>query len=62
MNAKSATRQQLEDSVRALLPRSGDIPEKIRTAKSSTATVGLGGLVTGYAWGWLRGRRSRRRR
>ena len=62
MNAKSATRQQLEDSVRALLPKSSDIPERIRTAKSSTASVGLGGLVTGYAWGWLRGRRSRRRK
>lgn len=61
MSAKSPTRQQLEDSVRALLPRSSDIPERIRAAKSSTAGVGLGGLVTGYAWGWLRGRRSRRK-
>ncbi|HEY5121147.1 MAG TPA: hypothetical protein VII84_06195 [Acidimicrobiales bacterium] len=61
MNPKSPTRQQLEDSVRALLPRTSDIPERIRTAKSSTAGVGLGGLVTGYMWGWLRGRRSRRK-
>jgi len=61
MNAKTPTRQQLEDSVRALLPRSSDIPARIRDAKSSTAGVGLGGLVTGYVWGWMRGRRSRRR-
>jgi hypothetical protein len=61
MSPKDATRQQLEDSVRALLPRSSDIPARIRNAKSSTASVGLGGLVTGYTWGWLRGRRSRRK-
>ena len=61
MSPKDATRQQLEDSVRALLPRSGDIPTRVREAKSSTAGAGLGGLITGYAWGWLRGRRSRRR-
>jgi hypothetical protein len=62
MSDKSATRQQLEDSVRALLPRTSDIPERIRTSKASTAGVGVGGLVTGYVWGWLRGRRSRKRR
>lgn len=61
MNPRGATRQQLEDSVRALMPRSSDVPARIRNATSSTAGVGLGGLVTGYAWGWLRGRRSRRR-
>jgi hypothetical protein len=59
---KSATRQQLEDSVRALLPRTDAIPERIRAAKASTAGAGVGGLVTGYVWGWLRGRRSRQRR
>jgi len=61
MSAQDPTRQQLEASVRALLPRRSDIPAKIRDAKSSTASVGIGGLVTGYAWGWLRGRRSRRK-
>jgi len=55
------TRQQLEDSVRALLPRTTGIPERVLNAKSSTAGVGLSGLVTGYVWGRLRGRRSRRR-
>ena len=60
MSAKSATRQQLEDAVRALLPSTSGIPERIRSASSSTAGVGLGGLVTGYVWGWLRGHRSRR--
>jgi hypothetical protein len=55
----SATRRQLEDSVRALLPRPEDVPARIRNASSSTASVGLGGLFTGYLWGWMRGRRSR---
>jgi hypothetical protein len=59
--SEPVTRQQLEASVRSLLPRTGDIPERIRSAKSSTAGVGVGGLVTGYVWGWMRGRRSRRR-
>jgi hypothetical protein len=61
LNSKSDTRQQLENSVRALLPRQRGIPAKIRNAKSSTAGAGLGGLVTGYVWGWLRGHRSRKK-
>ncbi|HEY5303966.1 MAG TPA: hypothetical protein VIJ86_07910 [Acidimicrobiales bacterium] len=61
MSTGDVTRQQLEDSVRALLPRTTGIPERVLNAKSSTAGVGLSGLVTGYVWGRLRGRRSRRR-
>ena len=60
MPDRTTTRQQLEDSVRALLPRSSDISSRLRRAKSSTAGAGVSGLLTGYAWGWLRGRRSRR--
>jgi hypothetical protein len=62
MSEKTATRQQLEDSVRALLPRTSDVPDAIRTATSSTAGVGLSALVTGFVMGWKRGRRSRRRK
>ncbi|MDH2903139.1 MAG: hypothetical protein PXZ08_04210 [Actinomycetota bacterium] len=61
MSMKDPTRQQLEDSVRSLLPRAHVIPVRIREAKPTTASAGLGGLVTGFVWGWLRGRRSRRK-
>jgi hypothetical protein len=61
LSSKHDTRQQLENSVRALLPCQSDIPARIRNAKSSTAGAGLGGLVTGYVWGWLRGHRSRKK-
>ena len=56
----TVTRQQLEDSVRALLPRTGDISQRLRHAKSAGPAIGVGGLVTGYVWGRWRGRRSRR--
>lgn len=61
MSEPTATRRELEESVRALLPRSKDISQRLARAKSTTAGVGVGGLVTGYVWGWIRGRRSRRR-
>lgn len=61
MSLPDPTRRELEESVRALLPRTGDISQRLRNARTSTAGVGLGALVTGYAWGWRRGRRSRRR-
>ena len=57
---KSLTRQQLETSVRALLPRASDIPESLRNTPTATAGVGMGGVLAGFTWGWLRGRRSRR--
>ncbi|MBW4030248.1 MAG: hypothetical protein HIU57_06165 [Acidobacteria bacterium] len=60
MDERATTRQQLEEAVRALLPRTSEISGRLRRASSSTAGAGVGGLVTGYAWGWLRGRRSRR--
>lgn len=61
MSEPSATRRQLEESVRAILPRPDAVPARIRNASSSAALSGVGGLFTGYVWGWMRGRRSRRR-
>lgn len=58
----SATRRELEQSIRDLLP--GDFPSSgaLASQKSTTAAVGLGGLFTGYVWGWLRGHRSRKKK
>lgn len=63
MSHDSATRRELEASLRAVLP---DVrPMKDAADQPATlAGVGVGGLLTGYLWGRLRGRRiakSRRR-
>ncbi len=34
----------------------------MKDQKASGAAAGLGGLFTGYAWGWLRGRKGRKAR
>ena len=61
MSNHSTTRQELERSIRALLPEVG--PLKVPGDDPATvATVGVGGLLTGYVWGWMRGRRSRSKR
>lgn len=57
MREPSATRRELEEKIRELLPtRLG------RGAKPSNPLVagaGLGGLLSGFVWGWLKGRRGR---
>ncbi len=62
MTDRSPVRRELEASIRSLLPN----PESLKglTAKQTptTAVAGVGGLLAGYAWGWIRGRRSRKRR
>ncbi|HUV57429.1 MAG TPA: hypothetical protein VMV96_01340 [Acidimicrobiales bacterium] len=62
MTDRSPVRRELEASIRSLLPS----PEAIKgiTARQTptTAVAGVGGLLAGYAWGWIRGRRSRKRR
>lgn len=58
----SATRRELEQSIRDLLPQEFPTTDDLASKKSTTATVGLGGLFTGYVWGWVRGRRSRARK
>ena len=62
MREQSATRQQLEASIRALLPSKAEIDD-LTPSKNSTASVaGVGGIMTGYVWGRYRGRQVRKRR
>jgi hypothetical protein len=58
----SATRQQLETSIRALLPTKEDIEELSPSKNSTTSIAGFGGIMTGYVWGRYRGRQVRKRR
>lgn len=62
MREHSETRRELEASIRSLIPTS--LPLKFGEAKKSplVAGAGVGGLLSGYAWGWLRGRRGRKKR
>jgi hypothetical protein len=56
---QSATRRELEEKIRALLPPG------LGGAKPSSPVVagaGVGGLLSGFVWGWLKGRRGRARR
>jgi hypothetical protein len=58
---RSAARRELEASLRSLLPDRVQVGNSIATSKPATAAVGLGGVVTGYLWGWVRGRRARKK-
>lgn len=62
MREKSATRQQLEASIRALLPSKEDIEELTPSKNSTTSIAGFGGIMTGYVWGRYRGRQVRKKR
>jgi hypothetical protein len=59
---QSATRRQLEASIRALLPSKEDIEELTPSKNSATSMAGVGGIMTGYVWGRYRGRQVRKRR
>ena len=59
---QSATRQQLEASIRALLPSEEEIAEMTPSKNSAASMAGVGGIMTGYAWGRYRGRQVRKRR
>jgi len=59
---QSATRQQLEASIRALLPSQADIDELTPSKNSAASIAGVGGIMTGYVWGRYRGRQVRKRR
>ena len=61
MTARSDTRLNLERSIRALVPDRQRLQESVLNEPPAIAAAGLGGLVTGYAWGWLRTRRQRKR-
>jgi hypothetical protein len=54
---QSGTRRALEASLRSLLPETDHIGKSITSSKPGVAAVGLGGVVTGYVWGRIRGRR-----
>lgn len=58
----SETRRELERSIRALIPSELTATKSMKNQSASGAAAGVGGLFTGYAWGWLRGRKSRRAR
>jgi hypothetical protein len=55
---QSETRKELEQSVRSLLPEDISLGEKADGETPNIAAIGLGGLFTGYLWGWMRGRKS----
>jgi len=59
---QSATRQQLEASIRALLPSQADIDELTPSKNSAASIAGVGGIMTCYVWGRYRGRQVRKRR
>lgn len=59
MTEPSATRRELEEKIRRILPRrEGDDAAQ----SPSAAGAGVGGLLVGFAWGWVRGWRRARRR
>ncbi len=61
MSQHAETRRELEASLRSLLPERTQIGASLISAKPAAAAVGLGGVVSGYVWGWIRGRRSRKK-
>jgi hypothetical protein len=59
---KSATRQELEASIRALLPSQAEIDDMTPSKNSTASIAGVGGIMSGYVWGRYRGRQVRKRR
>jgi hypothetical protein len=57
---QSATRRELEATIRAVLPDDLSLKGPSTTQTPTVAAVGLGGVVTGYFWGRVRGRRIRK--
>lgn len=62
MTGSSGTRLQLERSIRALIPDRQRVQESVLNEPPAIAAAGLGGVMTGYAWSWLRARRHRKRK
>jgi hypothetical protein len=62
MTERSSTRNELETSLRSFLPERTQIGNSLTSSKPVVAAVGFGGVATGYIWGRLRGRRSRKKR
>lgn len=61
MSQQSSTRRQLEASLRSFLPDQVQLGNSMTSSKPTVAAVGLGGVVTGYIWGRVRGRRLRKK-
>jgi hypothetical protein len=59
---QSVTRQQLEASIRALLPSKEEIDELTPSKNSAASMAGVGGIMTGYVWGRYRGHQVRKRK
>jgi hypothetical protein len=59
---QSATRQELEASIRALLPSKEEIDDLTPSKNSAASIAGVGGIMTGYVWGRYRGHQVRKRR
>jgi thiamine biosynthesis lipoprotein ApbE len=57
---QSPTRRELEATIRAVLPDDLSLHGPDTTQPPTVAAVGLGGVVTGYVWGRIRGRRIRK--
>jgi hypothetical protein len=58
----SPTRRELETTIRAVLPDDLSLHGPSTTQPPTVAAVGLGGVMTGYVWGRIRGRRIRKNR
>lgn len=60
MTSRSETRRELEASLRSFLPDQLQVGNSITSSKPAVAAVGVGGVMTGYVWGRIRGRRARK--
>lgn len=58
----SPTRRQLEATIRAVLPDDLSLKGPSTSQSPTVAAIGLGGMMTGYVWGRIRGRRIRKNR
>jgi hypothetical protein len=56
----SAARRELAASLRSFLPKEVQTGGSLSESKPTVAAVGVGGVLTGYVWGRLRGRRLRK--
>jgi thiamine biosynthesis lipoprotein ApbE len=62
MSEQSPTRRELEATIRSVLPDDLSLKRSNTTQTPTVAAAGLGGVMTGYLWGRIRGRRIRKRR
>jgi len=60
VTSRSETRRELEASLRSFLPDQLQVGNSITSSKPAVAAVGVGGVMTGYVWGRIRGRRARK--